>query len=509
MPAILYLDGASGISGDMTVAALLDLGASAGKLHAVLESLNLEGVAWSVSRKDSRGIAGCDFCVHLPAEDASSSASPGPREHFSQLHSHDPHGGHHLAHPPHAHSHEPSPHEHSHHSREEEETHDHHPPLPHHHASAEDHHALPGGEEAVCCKRADDLHGESAARSSASSSHPGERGAAAPAAGGHVHRNLADVYAVIDRGQMSGHARALAKKIFRIVAEAEAKAHGCTLEEVHFHEVGALDSIVDIVAAAVLADDLGITDCVVTGFSEGSGFVRCQHGDLPVPVPAVLNIAESWGIALRPCPAVHGEMVTPTGIAIAAALRTRSALPAEFRIRKSGIGLGKRDFGRPNFLRAMLIQEDESTQEDERVCLLECNLDDSSGETLGFVMEKLMNAGALDVHFVPCFMKKNRPAYLLRVIVDEARLAEMERIIFESTTTNGLRKFPLERTRMDREIVELALPFGKLEAKRCSWNGIIRCYPEYESVKRLSESSGVDFATVMEEAKRAAAESLP
>lgn len=505
MHPILYLDGASGISGDMTVGALLDLGASAGKLHAVLESLNLEGVAWSVSRKHSRGISGCDFSVHLPGEDGSSSASPGPHEHFSQLHSHDPHGGHHPAHPPHAHSHEPSPHdEHSHHSREKEA----YDSPSHHPVSAEDHHALPGGKEAVCCKRADGLYGESAGRSSASSSHPGERGAV-PAAGGHVHRNLSDVYAVIDRGQMSDRARALAKKIFRIVAEAESKAHGCPLEEVHFHEVGALDSIVDIVAASVLVDDLGITDCVVTGFSEGSGFVRCQHGDLPVPVPAVLNIAEACGIALRPCPAVHGEMVTPTGIAIAAALRTRSELPAEFRIRKCGTGLGKRDFGRPNFLRAMWIEEDESTRKNEQVCLLECNLDDSSGETFGFVMEKLMDAGALDVHFVPCFMKKNRPAYLLRVIVDEARLADMERIIFESTTTIGLRRIPIERTRMDREIVELTLPFGKLKAKRCSWNGIVCCYPEYESVKRLSESSGVDFATVLEEAKRAAAESLP
>ena len=214
---LLYLEGASGISGDMTVAALLDLGASREKLDAVLKSMNLEGFEYQVSRKSSYGIAGTDFDVIL----------------------------------------------HDHHHHEHEHEHGHH----------------------------------------------------------HEHRNLDDVCAVIDRGTMTDGARELAKKIFRIVAEAESKAHGVPVSEVHFHEVGAIDSIVDIVSAAVLIDDLGIRECVVTGLAEGSGFVHCQHGDLPVPVPAVLNIAQAHGIALRTS-AANGEMVTPTGIAIAAALRT-------------------------------------------------------------------------------------------------------------------------------------------------------------------------------------------
>ena len=305
---------------------------------------------------------------------------------------------------------------------------------------------------------------------------------------------------MIDRGKMTDRARGLAKKIFRIVAEAEAKAHGKPVDQVHFHEVGAIDSIVDIVSAAVLIDDLGITDCVVSGLTEGHGTVHCQHGDLPVPVPAVLNIAEAYAIPLRTCEA-GGELVTPTGIAIAAALRTRTELPKQYTVLKVGIGLGKRDYGRANFLRAMLLEE---KADPERIFLLETNIDDCSGEQLGLALEKLMAAGARDAHFIPCFMKKNRPAYLLRVLADGAHLRDLERILFESTTTIGLRKIPVERTVMKREEIVLPLPFGPVRAKKCSWDGVARCYPEYESVKKLAETTGLDFRTVFEAAKELA-----
>ena len=161
--------------------------------------------------------------------------------------------------------------------------------------------------------------------------------------------------AVIERGAMSDRARALAKKAFRFVAEAEAKAHGKPIEEVHFHEVGAIDSIVDIISAAVLFDDLGETECVVTGLTEGTGSVMCAHGELPVPVPAVLNIAAATGIPLRPSE-TKGECVTPTGIALAAAFRTRDTLPPAYRVLGVGTGLGKRDYGRPAILRILRIE---------------------------------------------------------------------------------------------------------------------------------------------------------
>lgn len=395
---LLYLEGASGISGDMTVAALLDLGASREKLDAVLRSMNLEGFEYRVSRKSSYGIAGTDFDVIL----------------------------------------------HEHHHHEHEHGHEHH----------------------------------------------------------HEHRNLDDVCAVIDRGTMTDGARELAKKIFRIVAEAESKAHGVPVSEVHFHEVGAVDSIVDIVSAAVLIDDLGIRECVVTGLAEGRGFVHCQHGDLPVPVPAVLNIAQAHGIALRTS-AANGEMVTPTGIAIAAALRTRDRLPAEYKVEKTGIGLGKRDFGRANILRAMILEE---TVDPEQVYVLETNIDDATGETLGLALEKLMAAGASDAHFLPCFMKKNRPAYLLRVIAAAPEIPALERILFESTTTIGMRKLPVDRICMDRENRTVKLPFGTVSVKRCSWNGVVRNYPEYESVRALAERTGKEFQLVFALAKQAAEE---
>ena len=171
----------------------------------------------------------------------------------------------------------------------------------------------------------------------------------------HAHRNLADVESIIDKGRMGERARSLAKKAFRFVADAEAKAHGKPVDEVHFHEVGAIDSIVDIVSAAVLFDDLGDTDCVVTGLTEGTGSVMCAHGELPVPVPAVLNIAAATGIPLRPSE-TKGECVTPTGIALAAAFRTRDTLPSAYRVLGVGTGLGKRDYGRPAILRILRLQ---------------------------------------------------------------------------------------------------------------------------------------------------------
>ena len=301
---------------------------------------------------------------------------------------------------------------------------------------------------------------------------------------------------------MTERARSLAKKIFLIVAEAEGKAHGCPTEEVHFHEVGAVDSIVDIVSVAVLIDDLGIENVIVRGLNEGQGFVTCQHGSLPVPVPAVANIAEKYGIVLRPTEN-DGEMVTPTGIAIAAALRTSESLPAAYKIIRTGIGLGKRDFGRANFLRAMIIEDAASS---DQMYVIETNIDDSTAEELGLAMEKLLAAGAADVHFEPCFMKKNRPAYMLRVITSAGLLPQMEDIVFRNTTTIGLRKYPVERRCMERKIIRVRLTGGEVEVKKCRLGDIVRYNPEYESVKALSAAEGRPFRDVFDEARRVAKE---
>ncbi len=391
---MLYLEGASGISGDMTVAALLDLGANREKLLTALKSLCVDGYEVVITQKTSYGLAGLDFDVRLHSEvqDAGN----------------------------HAHSH-------------------------------------------------------------------------------HRHRHLADIEEIIDRGELTEVARALAKKIFRIVAEAESKAHGCSVEEVHFHEVGAVDSIVDIVAAAVCWDDLQLEECVVTGLHEGCGFVQCQHGLLPVPVPAVVNIARAHDIALRPM-STNGELVTPTGIAIAAALRTKTALPSEFHIDKIGIGLGKRDIGRANMLRAMILREDETA---ERIFVLESNIDDSTGEELGHVMASLFDAGARDVHFVPCFMKKNRPGWLLRILADEETIPALEKIVFRETTSIGLRRWEANRSCMAREQIAVQLPSNgqTVMVKRCQLGDIVKNYPEYESVRAIAQATGQPFHEIYREAQ--------
>jgi uncharacterized protein (TIGR00299 family) protein len=325
---------------------------------------------------------------------------------------------------------------------------------------------------------------------------------------GHEHRNLHDVLEIIDRGELTPRARETARKIFRIVAEAEAKAHGLPVEEVHFHEVGAIDSIVDIAATAYCLDDLGIEKVLAPRLNEGNGTIRCRHGVLPVPVPAVANIVAAHGIPLRILD-VETELVTPTGAAIAAATRTDEPLPENFTVARVGIGLGKRDIGRPNFLRAMLIAPEKAPAspappEPAPYTLLESNVDDSTGEQLGLAMERLMNAGALDVHYVPCFMKKNRPAYLLRVVCRTGDVPVLEDVIFRGITTIGVRRMPFERTALEREQIVAELPYGVVAVQKCFWRDEIFYYPEFESVKSLVDASGKPFADVYAEAKTAA-----
>ena len=433
MMKYLYLDGSCGISGDMTVAALLGLGASREKMDAAIAGLGLEGVHVHVENSKSYSIAGLSFAVHVHDHDAD-----------------------------HVHSHEEGYVEHHHH-------HEH-------------------GE-----------HCHGASTSSATLHH-------------HEHRHLSEVYEILDRatnaGTVTPRALETAKKIFRIIAEAEAKAHGVPVEEVHFHEVGAVDSIVDILAVAVLADDIGIENCIVTGLNEGSGFVETQHGQLPIPVPAVAHIAEAAGIALH-ITETKGEMVTPTGAGIVAALRTSERLPAGYKILKSGVGLGKRDFGRANFLRAQIIEDSAGdkggdatssttgcTPADCNVFQIEANIDDSTPEELGYAMDKLFEAGARDVHFIPCYMKKNRMGTLLCALADSEHLAAVEKAIFLHTSTVGVRRFPVERTCMARSTFEVETEFGKVRVKKSVLSGIEKIKPEFDDLKACADKAGVPIREI-------------
>ena len=447
---ILYLECGTGISGDMTVAALLDLGADKEKLCRVLEGIPGGGFRIEVKRVKKSGIDCCDFDVILDKEhDGHDHDMAYLYGHLQDGHDHDHHDhGHH-----HDHDHE---HEHSH-------DHDHH----------------------------------------------------------HHHTGMAEIREIIGGLQMTEGARALALRIFGILAEAEARAHGVSVEEVHFHEVGALDSIVDIVAAAVCLDDLGISRAAVPAVTEGSGTVRCQHGILQVPVPAVTAVAEKYGLPLN-ISSRKGELVTPTGAAILAAVMTQDRLPETFVIRKTGLGAGKREYEIPSILRAMIIEEREADPKADRagtdaqdhpegakkdtIWKLECDIDDSTGEQLGYAMDRLYAEGAREAHYMPVFMKKNRPGWELTVICDEEHLARMEKVIFAETTTIGIRKQEMVRSILTRESVLIKTRYGEIPVKISGEGDRRRFHPEYDKVAEAALRCGAAFESVYNEALCAALE---
>ncbi len=460
MGKTLYLECYSGISGDMTVAALLDLGGDRTVLDKVLRSLPISGFETKISRVVKFGIDACDFDVVLDKE--------------HENHDHDMeylHGHHHEGHENnHFYDHN--------HAHEDEVEHFH---------SHEHNHAHGAGS-------AQDRH------------H-------------HEHRGIKEITYIIEHSAMTENAKKIALRIFEILAEAESKAHNVPVDQVHFHEVGAVDSIVDIVSVAVCLDDLDVTEVIVPVLCEGRGTVRCQHGILPIPVPAVANIVSANHLHLK-MTEVEGELVTPTGAAIVAAVKTKDKLPETFEIQKIGIGAGKRQYECPGILRAMIISQsaeidEEKTQTEEfknpeignnpkaenqetkdTIIKMETNIDDCSGEVLGFVMERLMKAGARDVHYVPVFMKKNRPAWVLNVICKEEDMETLQNIIFEETTTIGIRYSRMERTILPRETRTLPTPWGEVLAKVCTLNGKEQIYPEYESVAQLSREKEIPFAEI-------------
>ena len=318
----------------------------------------------------------------------------------------------------------------------------------------------------------------------------------------HEHRSLADILKLIEMGDLTPRAKQTASDIFCILGEAEARAHGVPGDQVHFHEVGAVDSIVDIVSAAVCLDNLEITDVIVEELYEGRGTIRCQHGILPIPVPAVVNIAQKHHLNLR-ITDVEGELVTPTGAAIAAAIRTKERLPEHFSIQRVGMGAGKRSYACAGILRAMLIcGEEQGMYLHDFVCRLETNIDDCSGEMLGFLMERLMEAGAKDVSYTPIYMKKNRPAYQVTVICRDEDADRMEDIIFEETTTIGIRKIKMERSILKRDIRTISTEFGEMKVKVCELPSGERIYPEYEEAVKICRKYGISYYEVCRRIRR-------
>lgn len=437
---ILYLDCSMGISGDMTVAALLDAGADESILRQAIDSLPLSGFELKISRVKKAGLDVCDFAVRLD---------------------------------------------------EQHENHDHDMTYLYGHLQENS-----SSADTPC------HHGESHSHTQ-QHCHKNEQLQERPQHNEqqHHHRTMQEITAIINAGSLTPKARELAGKIFRILGEAEAKAHGTTMEQVHFHEVGAVDSIVDIVSAAVCLDNLAVDQVVISPLSEGRGTIRCQHGILPIPVPAVANIAAACSLSLHFTP-TEGELITPTGAAIAAAIKTTNELPEQFHILHTGIGGGKRQYEHPSLLRAMILEAEKTHKESTALWKLETNIDDASGEILGYTMEQLFAAGAKDVSCTPIFMKKNRPAYQLNVICAEAEREKLEQIIFTETTTIGIRRIAISRSELPRENRIVTTPFGQVQVKACTLpSGEKRVYPEYDSVAQLARTTGKAFAEIFRAAE--------
>lgn len=447
----IYMECTSGISGDMTVGALLDLGANADGLQRVLEMLPVDGYTVKISRVRKSGIDACDFAVLL-----------------DDVHENHDHDMEYL----HGHSHdegEEHTHNHAHEGEEHTHSHAHHDEESHMHAHT----------------HGDDEH------------HT------------HEHRGLAEILHIISQAQLSSRAKGYAEKIFKVIAGAEAKAHGIPEEQVHFHEVGAVDSIVDIIAIAYCLDDLDIGEVIVPRLWEGTGTVRCQHGVLPVPVPAVANIVSAYELPLHIMDTA-GEFVTPTGAAVVAAVCTNFQLPETFTVKRVGIGAGKRNYERPSLLRIMEIEvtvgeggSDTGKNTGDGIGVtsnletdiykLETNIDDCSGENLGYVMDKLFDAGARDVEYVPVYMKKNRPAYQLNIICSREDVPKMEKIVFAETTTIGIRKYPVVRSVLERISQRVETPFGFVRVKVCLTPDGNRGYLEYEDVAAVAKNTGMPY----------------
>jgi hypothetical protein len=473
----LYLDIFSGISGDMFIGALLDLGVDFHALEHELEKLGVEGYHLHYRRASKSAIEGVKFDVHL--------------EHDHDHHHHDDHGHTHSHSHTHAHEHHHE-HEHSHsHSREHGHGHDHH--------HEEDHH-IRGDSHHQHAHEHDHEHGH----------HHHEHG-------DHDHdhederehgRSFADIRELIQESKLSPWVKDKAIGVFTRIARAEGKIHGMPAEEVHFHEVGAIDSIVDIVGACIGLEMLGKPRVLANTVVEGAGFIECAHGRFPIPAPATLNILGDAGIAISQCEEPH-ELVTPTGAALLAEFAEGFGPMRELVADKIGFGIGTRDNKtRPNVLRAILGQTRETGPNDwetDSIVSIETNLDDCLPEALGRFMERALEAGALDVFYTPVQMKKNRPGVILTVLCAESAADQFSELMLRETTAFGVRRATYERRKLNRESAEVKTRFGNVAVKIGRLNGKpIQISPEYESCRELADEKREPVLAIYREAQVAA-----
>ena len=488
----LYLDIFSGISGDMFLGALIDLGVNPQKLGRELGKLKLEGYHLHVNEQEKNGIAGIKVDVHLE------------HDHEDCDHDHDDGQEHESGH---THGH---PHSHG----DLQHTHDHsHPPgEDHEHAGAHDH-----------------AHGHSHLHSHGdhqhTHEHPHKPGEDHTHAGAHAHehdhdhgdghhhehhhddsRNFADIKKLIAASKLSPWVKQKSTAVFQRLAEVEGRIHGQPVETVHFHEVGAVDSIVDIVGACIGLELLGKPRVLSAPVVEGTGWIKCAHGRMPLPAPATLALLGARGIPLTQC-AEPNELVTPTGAALLAEFAEGFAPMDNLVAEKIGFGVGTRDnLTRPNVLRAILGRASAKVQHDwetDRVAVIETNCDDINAEILGNFVEIALNAGALDVFHTPIQMKKNRPGVLLTILCAEAEADKFSDLILRETSAFGVRRTVAERRKLRREFVEVKTKYGKVTVKLGRLDGeVVQIAPEFESCKKLAQAAKVPLARVYEAARR-------
>ncbi len=312
-------------------------------------------------------------------------------------------------------------------------------------------------------------------------------------------RGLKDILAIIENSDLSKNVKEKAARIFTEIAEAEARIHGVDIEHIHFHELGAVDTIVDVVGSLIAIEGLGVKKLYSSPVKVGRGFVECMHGKLPVPAPATLELLKGKPVEFTD---MATEITTPTGASLLTLAEFRYP---EIEVRKIGYGMGKKKMDVPNLLRIVIGEEIDS----DGVYVIETNIDDMNPEMYPHLISELIDAGALDAFIIPVIMKKNRGGVLLKVIATENRMEEIKKIIYEETTTFGCRYHRIKRDKLEREIVEVETEYGKIKVKIGYFNGkVVTISPEYEDCRKAAKENGIPIKKIYEEAREKARKSI-
>ena len=446
----LYLECGMGAAGDMLTAALLELMPDPEAAVTELNSLGIPGVQFSKEAVSKCGIGGTHMTVKVHGEEESEEMFHHHHEHHD--HSHEQEHDHESAcHEHHDHLHEHEDHEHTHEHTHEHEDHEH----AHEHSHEHTHE-----------------HGD------AGHTH-------------HHHSSLHDIeHIVCGHLNIPDQVKQDVMAVYGLIAEAESHAHGVPVTEIHFHEVGTMDAIADITAVCLLMNKIAPDQVIVSPVHVGSGHVHCAHGILPVPAPAtayILNGVPMYGGAVK------GELCTPTGAALLKHFATRFGDMPVMRTEAIGYGMGKKDFEQANCIRAMLGETEDAG---DSVLQLECNVDDMTAEELGFAMEMILEAGALEVYTVAAGMKKSRPGTILCVLCHEDAKETLVRVIFRNTTTIGVREHRCSRYTLKRSFETVQTPYGDVQKKLSSGYGVTREKYEYEDLARIAREQGLSLAEV-------------